>query len=70
MEYVWFDLDPCPLCVRLIIQASIKVYLRVGKVVGEYKIVPSEKLCWVVGKEIISKSVELKFLSSTFFYEK
>ncbi|MCR4813387.1 MAG: hypothetical protein K5879_01015 [Lachnospiraceae bacterium] len=32
------------------IQAGIKnVYLRVGKGVGEYKVVPAEKLLWVVG---------------------
>ena len=34
----------------MIIQAGIKnVYLRVGNGVGEYKVVPAEKLLWVVG---------------------
>ena len=44
------EAKPCPLCARMIIQAGIKnVYLRVGKGVGEYKVVPAEKLFWVVG---------------------
>jgi len=44
------EAKPCPLCARMIIQAGIKnVYLRVGKGVGEYKVVPAEKLLWVVG---------------------
>ena len=44
------EAKPCPLCARMIIQAGIKnVYLRVGKGVGEYRVVPAEKLLWVVG---------------------
>ena len=44
---------PCPLCARMIIQAGIKnVYLRIGKGVGEYKVVPADKLLWVVGEDI------------------
>ena len=44
------EAKPCPLCARMIIQAGIKnVYLRVGNGVGEYKVVPAEKLLWVVG---------------------
>ena len=37
----------------MIIQAGIKnVYLRVGKDVGEYKVVSAEQLLWVVGGDI------------------
>ena len=37
----------------MIIQAGIKnVYLRIGKGVGEYKVVPADKLLWVVGEDL------------------
>ena len=28
------------------------VYLRIGKGVGEYKVVPADKLLWVVGEDL------------------
>ena len=49
-EWIYEDYKPCPLCAKMIIQAGIKnVYLRVEKGVGEYKVVPAEKL--LMGKD-------------------